>query len=82
MNNFNFSQEQLNRLLGVAGKKMGIDPENLKTQMESGKLDGILQGLSGDQRDKISGLMNDPAAMQQLISDPKVQQLLKGLMGK
>lgn len=82
MNNFNFSQEQLNRLLGVAGKKMGIDPENLKTQMESGKLDGILQGLSGDQRDKISGLMNDPAAMQQLISDPKVLQLLKGLMGK
>lgn len=82
MNNFNLSQDQLNRLLGVAGKKMGIDPENLKTQMESGKLDGILQGLSGDQRDKISGLMHDPAAMQQLISDPKVQQLLKGLMGK
>lgn len=82
MSNFNLSQEQMNRLLGVAGKKMGIDPENLKAQMDSGQLDGILQGLSGDQREKISGLMQNPAAMQQLISDPKVQQLLKGLMGK
>ena len=82
MNNFNLSQNQMDMLLAMAGKKMGTDPEKLKQQMQSGQMDGILNGLSPAQQNQISALINNPAAIEQFVANPKVQQLLRGMMGK
>ena len=81
-NNFNISPDQMDSLLALAGKKMGKDPEKLREQMQSGQMDGILGGLSPAQRAQIQGFMNNPAAVQQFLGPPKVQQLLRGLMGR
>lgn len=82
MNNFNLSQNQMDMLLAMASKKMGTDPEKLKQQMQSGQMDGILNGLSPAQQNQISALINNPAAIEQFVANPKVQQLLRGMMGK
>ena len=81
-NNFNISPDQMDSLLALAGKKMGKDPEKLREQMQSGQMDGILKTLNPNQQAQIQILMNNPAAIEQLMNSPKVQMLLKGLMGK
>ncbi len=79
---FNLSQKQMELLMSLASKKMGKNPEQMRQQLQSGDLQGLLGGLPQGQQQRIQQLMNDPAAIQQLISNPKVQQLLQGLMGK
>ncbi|MCI8650508.1 MAG: hypothetical protein HFG20_10385 [Anaerotruncus sp.] len=69
-------------LMQMASQKMGTDPQTLRQQLENGNAQNILNGLSPAQRAQINNLMNNPAAIEQLIANPKVQQLLKGLMGK
>jgi hypothetical protein len=81
-NNLNLSQDQMDSLMQMAGKKMGTDPQKLKEQMQSGQMDGILKNLNPNQQAQIQNLMNNPAAIEQLMNSPKVQMLLKGLMGK
>lgn len=68
--------------MSLASKKMGKNPEQMRQQLQSGDLQGLLGGLPQGQQQRIQQLMNDPAAIQQLISNPRVQQLLQGLMGK
>ena len=43
--NFNLSPEQTQQLLNIAGEKLGADPEQLRQQLESGKLDGLMGKL-------------------------------------
>ncbi len=81
-NNMNFSDNQLNRLMQMAGKKMGTDPEKLKQQMESGNMDAIFKNLNENQRAQLMNFMNNPQAIEQLMSNPKIQTLLKDLMRK
>ena len=89
-NNMQIEQEHLlyallkidQSLIAQLLKKMGKDPEKLREQMQSGQMDGILGGLSPAQRAQIQGFMNNPAAVQQFLGNPKVQQLLRGLMGR
>ena len=65
-NNFNISPDQMDSLM----------------QMASQKMDGLMQNLTPGQQAQINNLMNNPAAIEKLIASPKVQMLLKGLMGK
>lgn len=81
-NNFNLNPSQVDLLLNLAGQRMGTDPQKLKAQMESGQMDSILKGLSPTQQAQINNLMSSPAAIEQFMTNPKVQQLIKGLMGK
>ena len=62
-NNLNLSQDQMDSLMQMAGKKMGTDPQKLKEQMQSGQMDGILKNLNPNQQAQIQNLMNNPAAV-------------------
>ncbi len=79
--NSNFSENQLDALIRLAGKKMGTDPQKLKQQMENGQMDGILKNLNANQQAQFQNLVNNPAAIQQLMENPNMQALLKNLMG-
>lgn len=82
MSQFQLSQSQMDRLLAMAGKKMGTDPDKLKQQMQNGQANALLDGLPKDKQAQINALMQDPQAVEQFMQNPKVQQLLRGLMGK
>ena len=80
--NLNLTPEQKERLLSMAGKKLGQDPQALRAQVEGGQLDGLLGGLPAEKQAQVARLMNDPEAMQQFVQNPMVQKLLGGLLGK
>lgn len=60
---------------------MGIDPQKLKQQMESGQMDGILDNLNSNQQAQMKNLMSNPKAVQQLMENPKLQALIRNLTG-
>lgn len=83
-NNFNPDPAVLNNLLAAASKKLGCTPEQLRRGIESGDLSKSVssQSKNDPQFAELSRLMNDPAAMKKLMSDPKAAALLKKLSGK
>lgn len=82
MSQFQLSPSQMDALLAMAGKKMGADPQKLKQQMQDGQTNALLGALPKDKQAQISALMQNPQAVEQFMQNPKVQQLLQGLMGK
>lgn len=73
----------LNNLLEAASKKLGCTPEQLRRGLESGDLSKSVspQRKNDPQLAELSRIMNDPAAMTKLMSDPKAAALLKKLSG-
>ena len=81
-NNFNLSPDQLDQLLGVAGQKLGTDPQQLKSQLQSGALDGVMNRIPPEKAQEINALLQDPQALEQFLSSPKVKMMLAALLGK
>lgn len=70
----NLSATQVNQLLNLASKKMGVSPDDLKSQLQSGSLP---QGLNTN---TVSQYLNDPKKLEQLLSSDKAQKVLRDLM--
>ncbi len=73
----NLPPEKLEALFALAGKGLGISPEVLKEKLSGGSYDGLLDSLTPEQASKLQGVMNNPKMIAQLLSDPKIQALLK-----
>ena len=76
----NLSPEQLSKLLGAAGGQLGMDPGQLKQQIESGNLSDITSKLTPEQSAQMGQLLSDPAAVQKLLSNPQVAGFLQNFM--
>lgn len=70
----NLSATQVNQLLNLASKKMGVSPDDLKSQLQNGSLP---QGLNTN---TVSQYLNDPKKLEQLLSSDKAQKILRDLM--
>ena len=82
MNNLNLSDEKVNSLLQIAAKKLGKDPEELKTQLQSGSLDNLTQNMNPKASQQFQSLLSNPKAAEAMLSDPKVQTMISALLGK
>ncbi len=82
MNNLNLSDLKKNALLQMAGKQLGTDPNKLREQLETGNVSDIVDGLDAQQREKLNGFLNNPKALQALLGNTQVQDLLKNLSGQ
>ena len=80
-NKFNFSQNQMDALLQMAGRKMGSSPDQLRQQMQTGQVDALLSGLPEEKQAQVQQLLHNPEAIEKFIQNPQVQQLIRGLMG-
>ena len=69
--------EQLGILLKVASAKMGKDPIQLKKELSDGSYDQVL----GADQQKLRAMMEDRAAMEQLLGSSQVQAILKEMLG-
>ena len=72
--------EQLGILLKVASAKMGKDPIQLKKELSDGSYDQVLGAIGADQQ-KLRAMMEDRAAMEQLLGSSQVQAILKEMLG-
>ena len=71
--------EQLGILLKVASSKMGKDPIQLKKELSDGSYDRVLGAIGADQ-EKLRAMMENRAAMEELLGSPQVQAILKELL--
>ena len=72
-----FTPEQMEKLLALAGQKLGTDPQKLKEAYQQGGLKGISAALS-PQAQEVIGDKKKAAA---LLEDPAIQRLLIQLLG-
>ncbi len=67
---------QLNALLNIASKKLGVAPETLAASAANGGYDGLLKSLSPEKRRALEGMLGDPAQLQALLQSEQVRRLL------
>ena len=82
MNNLNLSDEKANALLKLAAQKLGKDPAELKSQLQSGSLDSLTKNMSPAASKKFQALMSNPKAAEALLGDPRVQGMIANMFAK
>ncbi len=81
MNKNNFDPKQLNGLLNVVSKKIGIPPEQLKKELEAGKFDSALSAMNAGESAKFQQVMKNPQLIEKLMSTPQAKALYQKLSG-
>lgn len=66
----------IDNLLNMAGQRLGKSPEELRQQLAQNNLGGL--GLSAQQQQQIQNILQNPAELNKILSNPQIAQLLKG----
>lgn len=77
MNNIDARTKQA--MLNVVSKKVGMSPQELQKQLESGKLDGAMKGLSPQDSQKLANALSNPAMAQRILATPQAQEIIRKL---
>lgn len=81
MNNLNLTPDKMDSLLKIASQKLGKDPSDLKNQLEQGNLNNILGVLDPKLQNQISSIANNPKAVESMLQNPNIANMLSGLIG-
>lgn len=76
------NENDKNKLIAIAGKKLGMNPDDLKNQLDNGKLEGAMANMSKQDAAKLQMFMKDPKKMEQLMSSKQAQDILGRLLKK
>ncbi len=79
--NSQFSGQNLNGLLQAVSKKLGIPPEQLRQELESGKFDNALRNMNGADAQKFQQAIRNPQIVEKLMSAPQAKALYEKLTG-
>ena len=82
MNMNNIDPKNISGLLEVVSKKIGVSPEKLKQELEAGKFDSALHGMSRSDAAKFQQAVNNPKIVEKLMSSPQAKALYKKLTGE
>ena len=77
--NTGIDPRKLSALLSIASKKLGTDPDTLRSQLESGRFDKALSNLPASQQSKLKKALSDPKSAEKLLSTPQAQDVYKNL---
>lgn len=67
----------LNELINQASKKIGTSPDNLKKQVDNGKLEEIIKKLPPKQAENFKNILNNPEMAQKLMQTPQAKMIMK-----
>ena len=73
-----FSEKKVEQLLSMASKKLGVSPDQLKSQLQQGNVHNAVQGGKVDMN-RFQKIVKDPGKIQQMLDTPAAKQLLKQL---
>ena len=79
MQNINVSE--MNGLLEIVSKKLGVPKEQLRCELESGKFDSALKNMKPADEAMFNSLVKNPKALEQFMSTPQAQALYRKLTG-
>ena len=75
--NMNLTPQQQQELINAASRQLGISREHILAMLQSGKA----ESLASKAGFPIQQYINNPAAIERLLSDPAAQAVIKKLMG-
>lgn len=81
MNQNNFDPGQLQGLLNAVSKKIGVSPQQLRKELESGKFDSALSAMSPSESAKFQQAVKNPQLIEKLMSTPQAKALYNKLSG-
>ncbi|MDE5765122.1 MAG: hypothetical protein K2I00_09180 [Ruminococcus sp.] len=79
MNKNNFDPKQLNGLLNVVSRKIGVSPQQLQKELEEGKFDSALSAMNKNDAVKFQQAMKNPQIVEKLMSTPQAKALYEKL---
>lgn len=82
MNKNNINPQNIEGLLNVVSKKIGVPPEKLKKELEAGKFDSAISGMNKNDAAKFQQAINNPQIVDKLMSSPQAKALYKKLSGE
>lgn len=82
MSGKNINPKNLDALLSVVGKKLGMPPQELRRQLEAGKFDAALGNMSPQDAQTFNKAVNDPQLAEKMMSAPQAQALYRKLSGE
>lgn len=82
MSNNGIDANSLSGLLNVVSKKLGVSPEKLKKELEDGKFDSAIAGMSKSDAAKFQQAVKNPKMVEMMMSTPQAKALYKKLSGE
>lgn len=76
-----FNKQNMNELLEVVSKKIGVPKEQLKNELEAGKFDSALKNMKPADEAMFNRMVNNPTALEQFMSSPQAKALYNKLTG-
>ncbi len=76
------NNDQLQGLLKTVSGKLGIQPDELKQALQSGKLDGAVKNMGTGDKQKLQSIMGNKDKMEKLMQSPQAKALYEKLTGK
>lgn len=81
MDKNNFDHKQLNGLIDVVSKKLGVPPQKLRSELEAGKFDSALGSMSKKDAAVFQQAVSNPNMVEKLMSTPQAKALYQKLTG-
>lgn len=66
-------------LLKILGGKLNMQPEQLRSEIESGKFDNAVKNMKPAEAAQFNKIINNPKLMETFMSAPQAQALYKKL---
>ncbi len=79
--NAQYQNKDLNGLLEVVGKKLGMPPEQLRKELQEGKFDNAMKNMSASDAAKFQQAVKNPQIVEKLMSSPQAKALYQKLTG-
>ena len=82
MNRNSIDPKKASGLMNAISKKIGVPPEQLKSELESGKFDATLAAMNKSDAAKFQQALNNPKLVEKMMSSPQAKALYKKLSGE
>lgn len=80
-NSSKLDPKKLNGLLQAVSKKLGVPPEQLKSELEQGKFDSAIAGMDSTQAATFRQAVQNPQMVEKLMTTPQAKALYEKLTG-
>ena len=77
----NLSKNQLDSLVTMTSKKLGVPEAQLRTELQNGTFDRLLSTLPKSDANKLTAALSNPATAQMVLSSPQAKELMQKLFG-
>lgn len=69
----------MEKMIELASKKLGVPSEVLKRSLEKGNVDDMLSSMRKEDADKLKTIMQNPSVKEKMLNSPDAEKIMKKL---